>query len=139
MSSELPSAGESRIPIHAEELSISRRQAAGATLRASTVTREDEHLVDEMLTHQRVEIERIPIDRPVDVMPPVRQEGDTTILSVVEETIIVERRLILKEEVRIRRLHILQRHQEAVVLRQQEAVITRVEPSKADRSDIQEK
>ncbi len=135
MSSELPSAGEPRIPIHTEELSVSRRQTAGFTLRVSTVTREHEHLVDEMLNQQRVEIERVPIDRPVGAIPPVRQEGDTTILSVVEETIIVERRLILKEEVRIRRLHVSQRHQEAVVLRQQEAVITRVEPLGADRSE----
>ena len=84
-----------------------------------------------------MEIERVPIDRPVDAIPPVRLEGDTTILSVVEETIIVERRLILKEEVRIRSLHVLQRHQEAVVLRQQEAVITRMEPDSG--SDRQEK
>jgi hypothetical protein len=86
MSSELPSAGESRIPLHAEELSVSRRQAAGATLRVSTVTREHEHLVDEMLTHQRVEIERIPIDRQVEGITARSTGGDTTVLSVVEET-----------------------------------------------------
>ena len=109
-------------------------------MQVSTVTREHERFVDEMLNHERVEIERVPIGRPVDAIPPVRQEGDTTIMSVVEETIVVERRLILKEEVRIRRLRASERHQETVVLRKQEAVITRVERLGADvASERQEK
>jgi stress response protein YsnF len=140
MSSELPPAGEPRIPLHAEELSVSRRQTAGDTLQVSTVTREHARFVDEMLNHERVEIERVPIGRPVDAIPPVRQEGDTTIMSVVDETIVIERRLILKEEVRIRHLRVSERHQETVVLRKQEAVITRVEPLGADvASELQEK
>ena len=140
MLSELPPAREPHIPLHAEELSVSRRQTTGDTLQVSTVTREHERFVDEMLNHERVEIERVPIGRPVDAIPPVRQEGDTTIMSVVEETIVVERRLILKEEVRIRRLRVSERHQETVVLRKQEAVITRVEPLGADvASERQEK
>jgi uncharacterized protein (TIGR02271 family) len=128
MSSELPPAGEPRIPLHAEELSVSRRQTAGDTLQVSTVTREHARFVDEALNHERVQIDRIPIGRQIEAIPPVRQEGDTTILSVVEETIIIERRLILKEEIHIRRLQVSERHQEAVVLRKQEAVITRIEP-----------
>jgi uncharacterized protein (TIGR02271 family) len=140
MSSELPPGGESRIPLYAEELSVSRQQAAGDTVQVSTVTREEEAFVDETLDHERVEIDRVPIGRPVDAIPPVRQEGDTTILSVVEETIVVKRRLILKEEVRIRRLHVSEHHQEAVVLRKQEAVITRVEPVEPHNgSELQEK
>ena len=115
-------------PLHAEELSVSRQQIAGDTVQVSIVTREGDGVVDEMLNHERVEIDRVPIGRPVDAIPPVRQEDETTILPVVEEIIVVQRRLILKEEVRIKRLHVSERHQEAVVLRKQEAVITRMEP-----------
>ena len=124
-------------PLHAEELSVSRQQIAGDTVQVSIVTREGEGVVDEMLNHERVEIDRVPIGRPVDAIPPVRQEGETTILPVVEEIIVVRRRLILKEEVRIKRLHVSERHQEAVVLRKQEAVITRMEPDSG--SERQEK
>ena len=90
-----------------------------------------------MLNHERVEIDRVPIGRPVDAIPPVRQEGETTILPVVEEIIVVERRLILREEVRIKRRHVSERHQEALVLRKQEAVITRMDPHSG--SERQEK
>ena len=38
--------------------------------------------------------------------------------------LVVERRLFLKEEVRIRRVRSTERHQESVTLRHQEAVVT---------------
>ena len=131
MSSELP-VGETHFPLYAEDLTVSKRQIAGDMVQVGTVTRETESLVDEMLNHERVQIDRIPVGRQVDAVPPIRQEGDTTILPVVEETVVVERRLILKEEIHIRRLHVSERHQEAVILRKQEAVITRIEPNNRD-------
>ena len=57
----------------------------------------------------------------------MREEGDTTIISVVEEIVVVERRLVLKEEVRLRRVRVTEQHRETVVLREQDAVITRTE------------
>jgi stress response protein YsnF len=135
MSSEVPPSREPHIPLHAEDPTVSKLQATGV-VQVRTVTREHEAFVVETLNHERVRIDRIPIGRQVEAMPPVRQEGDTTILSVVEETIVIERRLILKEEIHIRRLHVAERHQEAVVLRKQEAVITRIEPHD---SQLQEK
>ena len=125
------------VPLYSEELSVSRQQITGDTVQVSVVTHEGEGVVDEMLNYERVEIDRVPIGRPVDAIPPVRQEGETTILPVVEEIIVVQRRLILKEEVRITRLHVSERYQEAVVLRKQDAVITRMEPDSG--SERQEK
>jgi uncharacterized protein (TIGR02271 family) len=133
MSSELP-VGETHFPLYAEDLTVSKRQITGDMVQVSTVTRENESLVDETLNHTRVQIDRIPVGRQVDAVPPVRQEGDTTILPVVEETIVVERRLILKEEIHIRRLHVSERHQEAVILRKQEAAVTRIEPHNSEPS-----
>jgi stress response protein YsnF len=77
------------------------------------------------LVRERVEVETIPIGRRIDAMPAVRQEGDTTIVPVVEEVLYTERRLFLKEEVHIKRVRITERHQETVVLRHQEAVVER--------------
>jgi uncharacterized protein (TIGR02271 family) len=135
MSPELPVA-ETHFPLYAEDLTVSKRQIPGDVVQVGTITRENECFVDETLNHKRVQIDRIPVDRQVDAVPPIRQEGDTTILSVVEESIVIERRLILKEEVHIRRIHVSERHQEAVILRKQEAVITRTDPHE---SRLQEK
>ena len=46
--------------------------------------------------------------------------------SIVEEVLVVERRLLLKEEVHVRRVRSTERHQESVTLRHQEAVVTRL-------------
>lgn len=110
----------------AEAVVITRRKVAGDTVRVATVTHEREQLVDEALTRERVEIERVPIGRTVEAVPPVREEGDTTVVPVVEEVVVVERRLVLKEEIRVRRVRGTEHHRESVVLRTQDAVITRI-------------
>jgi stress response protein YsnF len=98
-----------------------------ANIQIALVTGTREQLIDEELTRVRVEVERVPIGRTIEVVPTISQEGDTTIIPVVEEIVVVERRLVLKEEVRIRRVSTKEQHQETVVLREQEAVITREE------------
>jgi uncharacterized protein (TIGR02271 family) len=117
-----------RIPLPVEEVSVSRREIKRANVQIALNTRTREQLIDEELTHVRVEIERFSIDQTVEAVPPIRQEGDITIIPVVEEVVIVERRLVLKEEVRVRRVSTKEQHQETVVLRQQEAVVTREGP-----------
>ena len=117
-----------RLPLHAEEVSVFRREIKKANVQIALVTGTREQLIDEELTHVRVEIERVPIGRTVEVAPPIRHEEDITIIPVVEEVVIVERRLVLKEEVRVRRVSTKEQHQETVVLRQQEAVVTREGP-----------
>jgi uncharacterized protein (TIGR02271 family) len=113
------------LPLLAEEISVAKRQVVTGRVLASTVTREEEKLVDELLASEQVEIERVPVGRPVDCAPAVRQEGDTVIIPVVEEVVVVERRLLLKEEVRVRRVRKEQRHQERVKVRRQEVEVTR--------------
>jgi stress response protein YsnF len=43
------------------------------------------------------------VDREVDTAPEPRYEGDTLIIPVVEEMLVTEKRLLLREEVRITR------------------------------------
>jgi uncharacterized protein (TIGR02271 family) len=114
------------IPLHEEELSVSKRQVVTGRVRVETVTREHEQLVDELLALERVEVERIAIGKLIDAMPAVRQDGDTTIIPIVEEVLVIERRLVLKEEIHIHRVRTTEQHQERVTLRRQEAVVTRL-------------
>ena len=57
----------------------------------------------------------------------VRHEGETTIVPIVEEVLHTERRLFLKEEVRITRKKTTDKFHDRVTLRYQEAVVTRVQ------------
>ena len=56
----------------------------------------------------------------------MREDGDTLIIPIVEEVVVVQRRLVLKEEVRVRRKRETQPYRQCVVVRKQEAVITRL-------------
>ena len=117
---------DTMIPLHEEEISVSKRQVVTGRVRVETVTREHEQLVDAQLVRERVEVERVAIGKPIDAIPAVRQDGDTTIIPVVEEILVVERRLVLKEEIHIHRVRTTEQHQERVTLRRQEAVVTRL-------------
>jgi len=113
----------------AEELSLSKQKIITGGVRVSTVTREREELVDESLAHERVEINREPVGDYIAAIPEIRTEGDVTIIPIVEE--VIERRLILKEEIRVRRVRDTERFQDRVTLRKQEAVITREPPDES--------
>ena len=112
------------MPLHAETVTIAKRRIE-TLVRAARTTRTRECLLEEDLAHEHVVVERVPIGRTVDTMPAPREEGDTIILPVVEEVLVVERRLVLKEEVRLRRVRSIRRHAETVTVREQIAVVTR--------------
>ncbi|MCL2660920.1 MAG: YsnF/AvaK domain-containing protein, partial [Acidobacteriaceae bacterium] len=78
-SSTVNSNGETVIPLLEEELSVSKQVTETARVRVSRVTCSHEHVVDELLRQEKVEVERIPVNRTVETMPSIRQEGDVTI------------------------------------------------------------
>ena len=130
------------IPLLAERISVERKRTETARVRATVTTQVHEHVIQEDLVHDRVEVERVPIGRVVDAIPPIREEGDTTIIPVVEEVLVIERRLILKEEVHMRRVQVRETHSATIVTRSHDVVVTRseqhpaplAEPGLADHS-----
>ena len=114
------------VPLHAEEVSVAKQRVVTGRVKVGTITKESEQLIEELLEQEHVEVERTPIGKQVDRAPPVREEGDTLIIPILEEIVVVERRLLLKEEVRVHRKREKQPYQERVVVRKQEAVITRL-------------
>src|SRR5215471_18982622 len=125
------------VPLLSEELSVSKRVVPKTRVQVSRVTRQREELIDQLLAREHVVVERIPIEKEVAVMPVVREEGDTIVIPIVEEALTVQRRLMLKEEVRIRKIRETERHQERVTLRKHEAKITRL-PAKIRPPEVDE-
>ena len=111
------------LSLAAEHVVISKRMRR-TLVRASRTTSTRDQLVEVDLKHDDVDVERVPVGRVVDAVPPVRQEGDVTIMPVVEEELVVVRRLILKEEVHLRRVQATVPHVETVTLRQQHVSVT---------------
>lgn len=112
------------MPLAIEDAVVSKR-VRRTLVRASRTTSNRSEAVEVDLKQEQVVIERVPIGRIVDAVPPVRQDGDVTIMPVVEEELVVVRRLVLKEEVHIRRVQTTVSHVETVTLRQQHVSVTR--------------
>jgi uncharacterized protein (TIGR02271 family) len=117
--------GETVLPLHAETITVGKQKIVTGRTQVSINTRHHEGRVEEILARERVEIERKPIGKLLEQAPAIREEQDTIIIPVVEEQIVVERRLVLKEEIHIRRVRETERHEERVQLRKQEATIRR--------------
>jgi len=114
------------VPVLVEEIEIQKRVIETGTVRLTKVVHEQETLVDESLFREEVEVTRVPIHRVVDAPIPVREEHDTLIVSVLEEVLVVEKRLMLKEEIHIRTHRVETRQPQQVTLRREEVSVERV-------------
>ena len=77
------------------------------------------------LATSEAEITRVPVGREVAEAPPVRQDGDVLVIPVLEEVAVIERRLVLREEVRIRMRSATDTVEVPVTLRRQHATVER--------------
>ena len=111
--------------LHAEKVTLSKR-VRRTLVRASRTTATRDEAVNAELSHDHVVVERVAVGRVVEAIPPVRQEGDVTIMPVVEEELVVVRRLVLKEEVHLRRVRTTTTHSETVAVREQHVAVTRI-------------
>lgn len=90
--------GATSIPLFEEEFRVSKRVVPTSRVQVSRVTHSHEQLVNELLNHEHVEVERISVNKPVDEMPSIRDDEDTIVIPVVEEVVKVERYLLLKRK-----------------------------------------
>jgi len=120
-----PEGDETLVLSLAAEAAVVSKRVRRTLVRASRTTSSRSEAVEVDLKHEQVVVERMAVGRIVDAVPPVRQEGDVTILPVVEEELVVVRRLVLKEEVHIRRVQTTVSHLETVTLREQHVSVTR--------------
>ena len=125
MMSEDRRTAEEIIPVIQEHIVIDTERATTRTVRVRTVTHEDEHAIDEPVTITDVEVKRVPVDLWTDEPIADRVEGDTRIISVHREEIIVQRRLHVVEEVHVTLRKREERHREIVRTRQTQVVVDR--------------
>lgn len=117
------------IPVVQEEVKIGKRVVETGITRVTKKVREREEVISEPLRHEKVRVFRVPINRYVEKPQPVRQEDGAIVVPVMEEVLVVEKRLLLKEEVHISKESKLVHKPQRVILRGEEAVVEHVEPS----------
>jgi len=91
------------IPLVEERLEVGKRRVESGRVKVRVAVDTREEIVPTELARDEVEIRRVPRNVAVDALPAVRIEGDTTIIPVVEEQLVLEKRLVLVEEIHVAR------------------------------------
>lgn len=126
-------ASEVVVPVAEERLTVGTRPVDLGGVRVRKTVERREEPVEVPLARESIEVERVAVGRPVSSPPAPRYEGSTLVLPVVEERLVLEKRLVLVEEVRVvRRVdHVV--HREAAMLRRERVEIEPISsPSAAD-------
>lgn len=92
------------IPVVEEQLEVSRERVETGRVRISKTIEAREVVVDDPLKRETVRVEHVPINQVVTgEVPKVREEGDVTVIPILEERVVTRTELVLVEEVRIHR------------------------------------
>jgi uncharacterized protein (TIGR02271 family) len=120
---DAPEKPELVVPLVSEELRLEKRETSTGKVRVQTVVETVDELARATLEEDSLDLKRVPVGKEVVEPPAIRTEGDVTIIPIVEERMIVEKRLVLVEEVHIRRTTSARVVEMPVTLRKQKAVI----------------
>jgi uncharacterized protein (TIGR02271 family) len=113
------------IPLVEERVFVTKREVETGRLRIQVSVEERQESVPVDLSHEEIEIERIPVNKAVTQLPSVRLEGSTTIIPVVEEVVVVEKRLVVVEEIHVRRKSAMETRHIPVTLKSEQIHIDR--------------
>jgi uncharacterized protein (TIGR02271 family) len=114
------------VPVLQEVLDVRTSPVETGRVRIRKIVHEREEIVDPPLWRDEVVIERVPINRVVEGPMSVRSEEDTLIIPVLEDVLVIEKRLLLKEEVRITKRRVETHTPQRVTLRREEAAVERI-------------
>lgn len=117
-------AGTEKLPLAEEQAHLQKRRVVTGRVRVHTEVDVLDQAVSGELTAEDVSVRRVPINRYVEeTAPGIRTEGELTIIPVLEEVLVVQTKLVLKEEIHIQRTRTTKNVTESVPVRKQRAVI----------------
>jgi len=116
-----------RVSAVKEEIAVGVATVETGAVRVRKVVHEDLQPVSMCLRTQQVDVQRIPVNRPVEERDEPRREGDTLIIPIYEYVPVVRMRLTLKEEVHVKTTEIQEDVIHRVLTHSEELVVERRE------------
>jgi uncharacterized protein (TIGR02271 family) len=113
------------VPVAEERVAVGVKRHLTDAVRVKKTVETADVDVDTEAVREDVDVERVPVNRYVDEPPRPRFEDGVTIIPVTEEVVVVEKRLLLKEEVRIRKRRTVTKRKLRVPVRTERATIDR--------------
>lgn len=121
------------VPIIEEQVSVSKRVVETGKVRISKKVSEEQTSVSIPLVQEQYDVQRVPVNEMVDTPPPaMRHEGETTIIPVLREVMVVQKRYEILEEIRITRRKTESTDMQNLSLRKEEVHIERSSDTNRD-------
>ncbi|RDC63565.1 YsnF/AvaK domain-containing protein [Adhaeribacter pallidiroseus] len=114
------------IPVIEETVHIGKKIVETGRVRIVKTVNEEEAVVEAALLQEEVQVERVPVNQYIETPPQVRYEGDVMIIPVIQEVVVIEKRLMLVEEIRVNKHQTERKISETVTLRKEEINIERI-------------
>lgn len=124
---------EKVVPVVEETAVVYKERFVTDQVRLHKRVQETREALDIPVQTETLDVERVPVGRFVDAPPEIRTEGSTTVYPVVEEVLVVEKRLRLVEEVRVTRRRSTRHVREQVTLRHEKITVEREPAAVPDR------
>jgi len=115
------------VPVIEEEIDASTRSVKTGSVRVDKHVEKRIRKVEAPLIHDNVEIRRVPVNQVVTVAPKSRRMGNTLVIPVVEEELVVTKRLVLKEEIHLITHRTKERSIQEVELNRESAEVRRLD------------
>ena len=114
------------VPLLEERLEVKKRRVTTGKVRVVTHTETVEEVARAVLDGEEADVQTIELDQPVvGPVPQIRTEGDVIIVPVLEEILVVEKRLVLNREIRITKRRTSETVEIPVSLRKQHVKVER--------------
>jgi uncharacterized protein (TIGR02271 family) len=115
--------GEIRLPLIEERVQVDIRQADLGEIDVHKTVESIEETWFEPVDHEEVEIDRIKVTRYIDAPEQPHQEGEWLIVPVIEEMIVVQKQLVVVEEIRIRKHRVTEQQEIRETVRRERASV----------------
>ena len=122
-----PEEDEVVVPVVEEEVVAGARPVKTGGVRVDKHVEKRIRKVETPLLHEEVDVRRVLVNRVVNEAPPIRKKGDTVIVPVVEEEIVITKRLVLKEEIHLIKRRTKDRFVKEVELNRERAEVRRLD------------
>jgi uncharacterized protein (TIGR02271 family) len=114
------------VPVIEETLNVEKQNVPLGAVKVSKTTHQEQVTVDEPIIDEQVEVEHVAVNQYVDSPVDVRYEGDKIIVPLFEEVLVVQKRLLLREELHITKRRVERREPQEYTLRREEVNVERV-------------
>lgn len=116
------------IPVIKEHVEVSKKVIEKAKVRLSKRVKESVESYDVPLTEEEIVVKRVQKNELVDTPPAaMRYEGDVMIIPVLKEVAVIEKRIMLVEEIHVTKYKYDKTETRRVVVRNEEVTVERTE------------